>query len=330
MPRVIGAFFPLDERWQMDASGYSPGLVSLTVWLSGQLPYQAAGEVLARAGRQIVSKSSIWRRVQAHGRRLQTYVDKQQIPVLTGGLDIALTDHEQRQGVSMDGGMVNIRGEGWKEFKVGVIYDVEPCERLDSVTQEAVERVQAQNMRYTAVLGSVDEFRPAIWTLAWQRGILNAGDSSVTADGADWIWNLTGDLFPDSVQIVDWYHACENLAKASHALHPEAPEKANRWFKMQRTQLWLGHAQKIAYQLDQAGLSQKSGYFHKHHRRMQYQELRDCGYPTGSGSVESGIKRFKSRLTGAGMRWKRSSAEQMLVIREAVLSTTFDELWAAA
>jgi hypothetical protein len=314
----------------MDESSYSPGLVSLMVWLSGQLPYQAAAEVLARAGRQMVSESSIWRRTQAHGTRLQSYVDQQQVPVLTGGLAIGLTDHKQQQGVSMDGGMVNVRGEGWKEFKVGVIYDVEPCERFDPMTQEPVDRVQAQHMRYTAVLGTVDEFRPAIWTLAWQRGILNAGNSSVTADGADWIWNLTGDLFPDSIQIVDWYHACENLAKASHALHPEAPEKAARWFKAQRTQLWLGHAQVIAHQLDQADLPQKSGYFHKHHRRMQYQECRDRGYPTGSGSVESGIKRFKARLTGAGMRWLRSSAEQMLVIREAVLSNTFDELWAAA
>ena len=32
-------------------------------------------------------------------------------------------DHQQRKCVSMDGGMVNIRNEGWKEFKVGAVYE---------------------------------------------------------------------------------------------------------------------------------------------------------------------------------------------------------------
>jgi hypothetical protein len=63
---------------------------------------------------------------------------------------------------------------------------------------------------------------------------------------------------------------------------------------------------------------------------MQYQEFREEGYPIGSGTVESGIKQFKARLTGPGMRWSRPGAEQMLVVRAAVLAHDFDPLWAAA
>jgi RHS repeat-associated protein len=44
------------------------------------------------------------------------------------------------------------------------------------------------------------------------------------ADGADWIWNLAHDPFPDSVEIVDWYHATEYLAHAAEALYPSNPE----------------------------------------------------------------------------------------------------------
>jgi hypothetical protein len=36
-------------------------------------------------------------------------------------LGAAATDHAQVKGVSMEGGMVNIRGEGWKELKVGAV-----------------------------------------------------------------------------------------------------------------------------------------------------------------------------------------------------------------
>lgn len=42
-----------------------------------------------------------------------------------------------------------------------------------------------------------------------ERRISQAADVAVVADGAEWIWNLTADYVPDSVQIVDWYHACE-------------------------------------------------------------------------------------------------------------------------
>jgi len=56
----------------------------------------------------------------------------------------------------------------------------------------------------------------------------------------------------------------------------------------------------------------------------------DTNYPIGSGTVESGIKRFKHRLSGPGMRWSRPAAERMLVLRAAIMSGTFDELWALA
>jgi len=60
---------------------------------------------------------------------------------------------------------------------------------------------------------------------------------------------------------------------------------------------------------------------------MQYQEFHEQGYPIGSGTVESGIKQFKTRLSGPGMRWSRSAAQQMLIIRAAVLDDSFDTLW---
>jgi hypothetical protein len=60
---------------------------------------------------------------------------------------------------------------------------------------------------------------------------------------------------------------------------------------------------------------------------MRYQTCQEQGYPIGSGTIESGIKRFKHRLTGPGMRWSRPGAERMLALRGAVMSQTFDTLW---
>jgi hypothetical protein len=53
----------------------------------------------------------------------------------------------------------------------------------------------------------------------------------VAADGAEWPWTVAADLFPDSTQIVDWYHATQHLAQAAHALFPTdfQPMKPARW-----------------------------------------------------------------------------------------------------
>lgn len=42
--------------------------------------------------------------------------------------------------------------------------------------------------------------------------------------------------------------------------------------------------------------------------------------PFGSGTVESGVKQFKQRLSGTGMRWNDDNANRMLVIRSSPVS----------
>lgn len=122
---------------------------------------------------------------------------------------------------------------------------------------------------------------------------------------------MAADYYPDSEQIVDWYHACEHLAEASTVLYPEKEEQSEHWYKEHQTSLFRGEIHTITCPLDQRGLTEQSRYFHTHKRRMRYQEFREEGYPIGSGTVESGIKRFKGRLTGSGMRWSREGAERM-------------------
>lgn len=166
-----------------------------------------------------------------------------------------------------------------------------------------------------------------MWRLAVDLALPDADDSSATSDGAEWIWNLIEGLFPDSVQIVDGCHTCQHLAEAARALFPDHPDKAQHWYTQAQTTLFQAGAWAIAAQLEAANLPDHAHYFHTHQRRMQYQEFRESGYPIGSGTVESGIKQFKARLSGPGMRWSRPAARQMLIIRAAVLDHSFDALW---
>lgn len=331
-PGANTAFFPLDKRWQLTRGVYSEGCAKQMVWLSGLLTYGDCQAVFERIGKMQIPASSIWRQTQAMGTQFQQQLEHEQNQVRVERTVVphAALDHAQQKGISMDGGMVNVRGEGWKEFKVGTVFDVELRLERDQRTAELVERAHGVNMAYTAVLGSVDRFAPALWALAVAHDVPSACNSSVSADGAEWIWNLVADLFPDSVQIVDWYHALQHLWETAKTLFPNDETKMRRWFDRACDDLFQGNVFKIIRFLERQGLDEQVHYFQVHQRRMQYAECQEQGYPIGSGTVESGVKQFKVRLTGPGMRWSRAGAERMLIIRAAVMQGSFDALWQRA
>lgn len=165
-----------------------------------------------------------------------------------------------------------------------------------------------------------------------QQDLPTARHRSVVADGALWIWDLAEDICPDGQQVVDWFHAVEHLSEAAHALYPSPDQAAKRqsWLKRYKDHLYMGRVHKVIYSLHNHGPSHLATYFERHQRRMQYLVFREEGLPIGSGTVESGVKQFKQRFSGTGMRWHAENADRMLVIRSAVLSDDFHNLWRAA
>ena len=333
-PSAVRVFFPLDKQWQLDGSVFTKEVARQMVWLSGLLPYEQCEAVFAQIGEQWFSASSIWRQTQKHGQGLLSYVEgqREQVSVERIQLPDAKHDHDQRKGISMDGGMVNIRGEGWREVKVGTVFDVDLRLERNPQTGDLDEMAHGVNVHYTAVLGTKEDFKPALWALAVQHDLPTARNRSVVADGARWIWDVAEDVCPDGQQVVDWYHAVEHLHKCALALYPDEPDKQNRqrWFKKYKHQLYLGNIDTLISVLHKRDVPQFATYFERHKRRMQYLEFREEGLPIGSGTVESGVKQFKQRLSGTGMRWHLDNANVMLVIRSAVLGNDFHNLWAAA
>ena len=69
-----------------------------------------------------------------------------------------------------------------------------------------------------------------------------------------------------------------------------------------------------------AALKKLSEYF-GNHDRFQYKTFRDNGLPTGSGTVESAIRRvINLRIKGTGLFWGREHAENMIFLRSLVLT----------
>lgn len=331
---VRQAFSPQDECWGLNQSAYSAGIAQQMVWLSGLLPYQRCEQVFERIAERLIPASSIWRQTQQWGEHWQGYVQqqRQQVSLERVVLPAAHHDHEQRKGISMDGGMVNIRGEGWREMKVGAVFDVETRLERHPQTQELEEMAHGVNVHYTAVLVSKDDFACALWALAVQHEVPTAKERAVMGDGAVWVWNVAEDICPDGRQIVDWFHAVQHLADAAQTLYPNENDAGRRaaWLKIYKEHLYRGRVHNIISVLKKQKLDDLAIYFERHQRRMQYLEFREEGFPIGSGTIESGVKQFKQRLTGSGMRWNLDNANRMLVIRAAVLGDDFDDLWARA
>jgi hypothetical protein len=242
-------------------------------------------------------------------------------------------------GVSMDGATLHIRGEGWKEVKLGVVFDIAVKPAKDQETGESVDLAHAVNNRYVAHLGGPDVLGEKTWALARRSGWEQAQDTVVLGDGADWIWNQAALHFGRSHQVLDWYHAKQHLMAAARLRKQEGTAAFTRWLNNRETLLFQGHAVKLADELDKAArqdpanaeqLITAAGYFRNNQQRMNYSELREEGWPIGSGVVESGAKQFKARFCGPGMRWSRKGAENLLPIRAAVLSARFDHMWTAA
>lgn len=322
--------------------------MAAAVWLSGAVSsYALVAEVLQRIGGLQLSRTTLWRLAQTVGRKFGALeaAERQRALALPeqwtppSRAEIA----DQRMGVALDGALVNLRQEGWKEVKLGVVFDIAVKPTHDQETGETVEFAHAVHNSYVAHLGGPDILGEMTWTEARRRGWEQAQDSVVLGDGAAPkglpIWNQAALHFGRSHQLLDWYHAKAHLVAAAALMKQEGTPAFTRWLNSRETLLYQGHARMIADELDNAArqnpanaekLFTAAGYFRNNQQRMNYIEMREENWPIGSGVVESGAKQFKARFSGPGMRWSRKGAENLLPIRAAVLSNRFHDRWAAA
>ena len=338
-------FFPLDEQLGLVDKRYSEGVLKEMVWLSGVAEsFAAAEQVFERIGHMAVSSSSIWRRKEVWGERLRALeaAQREAANVLSSASSFRerVLGSQKRLGVSIDGTMVYIREEGWKELKVGCSFEIAVLPTWNKETQEWEDLAHATNNDYVAHLGGPKELGQMLWAQAQQRGWEGARDKQVVGDGAAWVWNIAQDYFYDAYQVVDWYHGTEHLADIATLLHGEGTPAAKRWYKSAQTTLYQGHAERLALDLNRVAadypqevagaLRREAGYLDKHKRRMQYLEMREEGLVIGSGMVESGAKQFKSRFCGPGMRWNREGIQRLIPIRAAIMGRHFDDTWHVA
>jgi hypothetical protein len=97
----------------------------------------------------------------------------------------------------------------------------------------------------TGAIESAEEFGKRIYREALKRGWRCAKKKVVIGDGAEWIWTLVAEHFPEAMQIVDLYHARQHLWEVARQLYPHEKNKQNAWMQVHQKSAGPGKNRKI-------------------------------------------------------------------------------------
>lgn len=198
------------------------------------------------------------------------------------------------------------------------------------------------SVSYTAAIESassmdtdkdLSEFAKRVEREALRRSFYNASRQVVLGDGAQWIWNIAGELFPDAIQIVDRFHAKKRLGDVSKEILGAGSESAQQWASIRCTELDDGDIDAIdsalAPYVDQFDVARKAiGYFRNNQDRMRYPTFKSAGLCTSTGVVEAGCRHaIGTRLKCSGMRWTVAGANDIIALRCSILSGRFEDFW---
>jgi len=225
--------------------------------------------------------------------------------------------------VMMDGSMVLCRADGWSEMKVARVFPA------NAVLESSPKRHWIHQSQYVAHLGNCQDFTQKLDTL-----IEHYAHKVFVADGAKWIWGYVDAFYPDSTQILDFYHAKEYL----HTFGKENfVEKADyEAFINEYTTLLLDD--KVALVIDKiqqivpppkAIESHKSiiEYYSNNSKRMLYKTFQEQGYAIGSGAMEAAHRVvIQERVKRSGQRWTKEGVQQVVNLRVAHQSNNWSKV----
>ncbi len=201
-----------------------------------------------------------------------------------------------------------------------------------------------RDRRYRSTIdGTMGDANDVVALLIGHLRILGAHEASrltLLGDGASWIWSraeqiregvgIAADRF---TMVVDWYHAMEHLNEVA-ALNTGWSEASRKtWVSRVERQLYNGRFDDVLREIEQeavgkraAAVKKELAYFSENRDRMAYATFRAQGIPTGSGAVESAIRRVVNlRVKGNSMFWLEDHAEALIHLRAHLKSERWDD-----
>lgn len=334
MTSAVTVFFPLDQTLQLGEHSWSPATLANAIQLGTEIAsYRRAADLFVDFTHLPLSKSSLHHLVTTYGQKVAAHFEAEaeamvQVPRQEEEVtwrDVAEPD-SPLMNVSIDGVMVHLLGEGWKEAKITAISAVEPT--VDEETGELEVRLTRHS--YRAGVWEAPTLANHLWAESCRRGLEKAKHLMSVNDGAPWIWAVVFLCFARCTQILDWWHAVQRLWTIANLAFSEDPAAALRWVDAQKRLLAQSQLRQVMHNIRLLfprtqplphPVRKAVAYYFHNRWRMYYRHFRTAGCPIGSGTVESACKLVvQQRMKQPGMRWRRTHAQAMLALRSALFS----------
>lgn len=328
---------PLDQALGLRLNAMSAELERLAGLTGVQLPFGQGSDLFAELTLVALSDQSLDKAAQAYGAEVQE-VEREWQAAARDEEVLLQRKREERPPLRLYGAIdatkVHLRGEEedpWRDLKVGVWFEARgrPPKQPDGDWQ-----IQAEKVTYYTDICASSEFSKLLWSSGVQRNAQLTRELVFLGDGAEWIWNIVAENFPDAIQILDWFHACEYLTPvAKVAFDDETQQQA--WVQETKTALWQGRLDEVIAacwaladeRREQDPAATAATYFQKNRKRMNYPAFRAQGYHIGSGTIESAAKQIGTqRMKVPGARWNEQSARRVAKARAAFLSGQWPSL----
>ena len=336
--------FPADEHLDIINTTYSPGVRRLMARAGSQTQFQQAAEdLLCYAGLKIEPRE-IERVAEEVGRQVEQWLGQEQRELLDHGAAApAELPHGARFYISFDGTGVPMRqseltgrpgkqedGSGrTREVKLGCVFTQVHLDK------EGHPQRDPNSTTYVGAIESSTLFGWRLYAEAVRRGLEHARTVIVLTDGQRYNHTIVQTHFPETVHIVDLFHAYEHLSAMAQLLWGPEAKAAKGWRDLLEAGEIIRLIRKAGRQLPSSTEARKAmlkqlGYFENNARQMRYAEFRRKKFFVGSGVVEAGCRTvIGERLKQSGMHWSVRGANAIIALRCCILSGRFEDFWAS-
>jgi hypothetical protein len=267
-----------------------------------------------------ISAKQIQRVSECYGAEIES---KEQT-LIKSDVGLSVPKTEELTYIMPDGSMIYTREEGWKEIKVGRIFQQQDIVKIQE------DRRQITRSLYVCHLGEHKEFLGKM-----EHYIERYRNKICVADGAKWIWNWADDTYPEMIQILDYYHAVEKLCAYALLQYPDEKQRT-KWIERQKILLVEDKVDKIITAIEkqepQTLEAEKARdslltYYKNNRSRMYYGTYKAKGYLIGSGAIESAHRNVvQQRMKLSGQRWSVKGAQQIVNLRAYKKSDRWNEV----
>lgn len=320
------AFFPLDDELALLPGQLTPQVHAWLARLASWMPFAAATSLLSDLVRVSVSDTTTRRLTETAGSFLVAHQTAAANDLLTA---CRLPEPSSASLlVSADGAMVPLVAGEWAEVKTLAIGEIPP--RAEALQSE----VHTHAHSYFSRLCDAETFGTLALPEMHRRQVSTAAQVVAVSDGAEWIGGFVELHRSDAVRILDFPHAAQRLCLIADTIWSDDAAKALEWRYKQLHELKHKGPSKVVANVrrllkahpEHEELHEHLAYLDKRVAQMQYPHYQACGWPIGSGVVESANKLVvEARLKGAGMHWARANVNPMLALRNAVCNQRWQE-----